>query len=114
MMRCAICRTRLSLTAHADWEGGICNACWRRSNPITRGYFALCQELGEEVGWTDRYVMENNILWDLIVAQIRQSINPPPPREERDKRRPKIDFSKVGRPRAAVLMRERHRRSGRR
>lgn len=110
MMRCEVCRDPIDMTAHSDWEGGMCDKCWARIPPITRGWFALIQRRGEEEGWSDRYVTEHNVQWDMMVNMVRQSYHPPPPRKQFDPRKAKVDFSKVGRPRAAQLMRERQRR----
>ena len=91
----------------------MCDDCWGRIPPVIRGWYALIQRRGEEDGWPDRRVTEHNIQWDMMVAMVRQSIKPPPPRKELDPSRVQVDFSKVGRPRAAQLMRERQRREGR-
>lgn len=88
----------------------MCDKCWARTNPVTRGWFALIQRRGEEEGWPDRYLIEHNVQWDLMTNMVRQSFKPPPVRKKVDPSKVQVDFSKVGRPRAAQLMRERQRR----
>lgn len=90
----------------------MCDACWSLTSRVTRGWLLLTQRNGDAAGWPERYVTEHNLTWDVLVAQARFALAPPPKRKGYDPKRVLVDMSKVGKPRggyARQLERERNR-----
>lgn len=96
MIKCAACR---ALTeggdSSPDWESTLCDRCWSLTSRITRGWYVLVQRNGEAAGWPERLHIEHNILWDILVAQARQALQPPPPRQVYDPKRVRINLAGV-------------------